>query len=336
MKKQLFFYPVLVLYLLVQTIVNLDAQDNLPKKIAVLSVKAENVGLNSTQLTKILRNSLIELDTFEVLDEYDMMEFLKNKDINPEECLSTKCLVEAGKLLKVDYMLSGSVEKLLDKIIISLRMVDVNQNRIYKQKLIEFIDVEKRIKEMLKVSLSEMVGKHVDEALKNALIKENQYASTINIPDVEKLSLAGPRIGMVFFTGTDADIIKAPEEVGGFDGRPFYFQFGYQFEISYLNAGKIQALFEIIPMISGVDQGVIIPSLTLLNGVRLNTNGFELAIGPSFILSKKADGYYDDSGNWVVGNIPDGKIKRTRLDSRGDPYLDTGLVIGFGKSFKSG
>lgn len=306
------------------------------KRVAVLSVKANNVILNSKQVTKLFRNSLIELDTFEVLGEYDMLDMLSGSDIVDSLCYSTSCLVKAGEFLNVDYMISGSIEKLIDKIVVSFWIVDVKRKSIVKQKLIEYIDVDERLKEMIKVSLKELLNLPVDVTLKKALVKENQFASNINIPDVEKLSLSGPRIGFTFLTGDEAQIVKDKEEVGGFEGRPAYFQFGYQFEVSYLNAGRIQALFEIIPVISGVDQGLFIPSLTLLNGVRLNTNGLEFAVGPTFIMTRKAEGYYDESGNWQFGDIPDGKAKKYRLDSRGDPYLDTGFVVAVGKSFKSG
>lgn len=314
---------------------------NQTQKIAVLSVKVTDMGINSNQAAKLLRNALIEIDTFEVIDEFDMQDVSSDLKFKNNECYSTKCLVNLGQQLNVDLMLSGSVEKLLDKNIVSLRIIDVKSSEIIKRKLIEFVNIEGRIKEMIKITLNEMMGRKNDVNIKKALMKENQYESNINIPEVEKLSLSGPRIGVSFFTGNDAEIFKSSEINGGFDGRPFFFQFGYQFEVSYLNAGMLQALFEILPMISGVDQGTAIPSLTLLNGIRLNTNGFEFAIGPSFILTQKAEGYYDESDNWNLGSIPEedtdkGYIIKKRLDSRGDRYLDTGLVIGFGKSFKSG
>ena len=44
------------------------------KKIAVVSVLAENVELNSEQVTKLLRNELIEINIMEVKDEFDMKE----------------------------------------------------------------------------------------------------------------------------------------------------------------------------------------------------------------------------------------------------------------------
>ena len=61
--------------------------------------------------------------------------------------------------------------------------------------------------------------------------------------------------------------MQAKKNVGGFDAYPAMFQFGYQFEKQYLNEGNFQALFEFIPMISGLEQNTFIPSFTLMNGL---------------------------------------------------------------------
>ncbi len=339
MKSQIIILKTIILFVIFSFATNINAQSGkFKKRIGVLSVKVTNLGINNTQAAKLLRNALIELDTFEVIDEYDMLDVIDDSDVDYTDCYSTKCLVNIGKTMKADYMLTGSVEKLLDKIIVSLRIIDIKNNRISKRKLTEFIYVEERLKDMLKITLNELMDRPVDKTLREALIKENQYESNINIPNIEKLSLTGPRIGINILTGDEATIYKDKEKDGGFDGRPILFQFGYQFEVSYLNAGKLQALFEIIPVVSGVDQGRIIPSLTLLNGIRLNTNGFEFAVGPTFILTKKAEGYINPDGKWILKKDSDSENVdfQSRLDSRGEPFLDTGLVLGFGKSFKSG
>lgn len=339
MKNQVFFRKVLFLFLSLLFINGLLAQDYKKKKrIGVISLNVTDLSLNSDQAAKLLRNAIIELDTFEVIDEFDMVDVISESEVDVKNCFSTKCLIGVGADLNADYMFTGSIEKLLNKIVVSLRVIDVKGKRISKRKLVEYIFVEERLKDMISLTLKEMMSRDIDKTRRNALVKENQYESNINTPNIGKLSLSGPRIGFSILTGEEADVYKAQENAGGFDGRPVLFQFGYQYEVSYLNAGKLQALFEIIPMISGVDQGRIIPSLTLLNGVRMNTNGFEFAVGPTFNLNKKAEGYYDSNGDWNIRNesAPSGTTFKRRLDSRGDPYLDTGLVFALGKSFKSG
>ena len=100
-------------------------------------------------------------------------------------------------------------------------------------------------------------------------------------------------------------------------------------------------------LVSGLESGKFIPSLTVLNGFRFGKKGWEFALGPSFRVVSKADGYYttDDQGEttWhlehtgvdTLGNPNPPEIV-SRLDSRGDPVLSVGLVLAAGRTFKSG
>ena len=119
------------------------------------------------------------------------------------------------------------------------------------------------------------------------------------------------------------------------------FQFGYQWEKQYLNEGNFQALFEFVPIITGLEQGMFIPSFTVLNGIRDNKNGWEFAFGPTFTINRVADGYYEN-GEWHLSNemyndsIPNTHTYVTRMDSRGHIKLSSGFVFAFGKTIKSG
>jgi hypothetical protein len=102
-------------------------------------------------------------------------------------------------------------------------------------------------------------------------------------------------------------------------------------------------------MITGLDQGLLIPSFTFLNGLRNNSNGWELAFGPTFSVTRKTYGFHDPiTKKWVkvsnnqnyeneltnYPNAPETLIHR--LDARGMPTLSTGFLIAAGKTFKSG
>ena len=160
-------------------------------------------------------------------------------------------------------------------------------------------------------------------------------------------------MGVVTMIGSNKEIIKKSETEGGFESIPVFFNFGYQFESQYLNQGRIQGLFEFIPSITGLEQGLTIPSLTILHGVRDNKTGFEFAFGPTFGFSPTAKGYYDKNNdwqlesNWDVQEInpndstsmilaPNPNPILNRLDSRGEYKLTTGFLIGLGFSIKSG
>jgi len=95
-------------------------------------------------------------------------------------------------------------------------------------------------------------------------------------------------------------------------------------------------------MATGLDQGILIPSFTILNGLRNNKNGFEFAFGPTVNLIRQAKGFYDESGNWTLASDIDDELMEgttyfeERLDSRGIFDISTGFVFAVGKSFRSG
>src|SRR5205823_4518475 len=100
--------------------------------------------------------------------------------------------------------------------------------------------------------------------LYDRLTKEFDYENSINQPNVTQLNLQGPRMGMTYLFGQDGKIMAAGKTNGGFDLNPLMFQLGYQFEKQYLNGGTYQALFEFLPMITGIDQSKFIPSISLI------------------------------------------------------------------------
>ena len=145
-------------------------------------------------------------------------------------------------------------------------------------------------------------------------------------------------MGIAYITGDKGDRLEASKEEGGYDVYPVLTQFGYQHEVQYLNEGNFQAVFEIVGLISGIDQGLFIPSVTFMNGFRNNKYGIEFAFGPTFGIVTKTEGYYKD-GKWNRKKDWDGigDIKVVeRIDRRGDPVLSSGFVWAIGKTFKSG
>lgn len=90
------------------------------------------------------------------------------------------------------------------------------------------------------------------------------------------VSLAGPRFGVTMLSD---DIV---ESVGDYvDLNPIISQFGWQFEKQfYSKSGSIAVLNEWVLLFGGLDQGVAIPSLSWLVGVR-SANGTEFGVGPN-------------------------------------------------------
>ncbi len=234
-------------------------------------------------------------------------------------------------------MLSGSVEKLGESIFVNFRLINVSTGAVEKSYIKEFLHYPNELQRIVRISLREMFGIENEELIVQSLTQKEAFANSLNQPDVKSLKLDGPRMGITFYTGRNAEIVQGQPEDGGFDRLPLMFQFGYQFETQYLNEGNFQSLLEFIPMITGLDQGLFIPSFTILNGLRNNKTGWEFAFGPTFGLVSVAEGYYDN-GQWRLPHtdMPSGQVLSKRLDSRGKYELRSAFVIAFGKSFRSG
>jgi hypothetical protein len=96
----------------------------------------------------------------------------------------------------------------------------------------------------------------------------------------DRLRFSGPRIGFTIIgKGTAADFIRDRGKT------PFITQFGWQFEtrIFTLSEGTT-GLFEFVPLIGGIEQGMFLPSVSALMGIR-GKKGAEFAFGPNLSLT---------------------------------------------------
>jgi hypothetical protein len=102
-------------------------------------------------------------------------------------------------------------------------------------------------------------------------------AQTLPPPPVETVKLSGPRFG---FTALGDELTRSLN-ARGLDVRPTISQFGWQFEKQFYSRDSgMAALNEWVVLLGGVDQGVVIPSLTWLVGFR-SREGAEFAVGPN-------------------------------------------------------
>jgi hypothetical protein len=320
--------------------------DRLREKVGVLHIDTKGFTLDAAQMGQITRLELDKLGLYEVLDKYDVEYIVEREKLNIDKCFGKICLVETGRQLGADKMLTGSVELLTDKVIVTMRLIDVGTQSVERSQVMEFLNLKPQLQLMIGVTLRKMFALPTDDDLVTKLTRADGYESAVNNPEVTRLNLSGPRMGMTVFTAEQAARLRAPASEGGADAIPLMFQFGYQFETTYLNQGGLQALFEFLPIVTGLDQGQFIPSVTVLHGLRSNRNGFEFAFGPSVSVAKVAEGFYDPAnGNrwtrlsdWRATN-PDPAARPesvVRFDTRGEPQLTTAFVFAVGKSFKSG
>ncbi len=329
----------------------LKAQTGVKPSIAVIDFDSRAHAMNQQQVIQFISNELIRIGQYEVMDKYDL-EYLAKKDtIRLSGCFAKACLVDVGKKLKVNKLITGSISELGTTLAVTFRVLDVETGSFEKMATREFLLIQGNEFPMLRVVINEMFGQPNDMDMVNKLTKKSELDNAINNPYELRLQNDGPRMGMVFLSGYGAHVLTNPEIKGGYAGGygqvATMFQFGYQFEKQYLNEGNFQALFEFVPMITGLDQGRFIPSINFLNGIRNNMNGWEFAFGPNFSIGKYATGYDDGAGNFVIkptgafSNLEEeaeskGKTLIELPDSRGTTSISTGFLFAIGKTFRSG
>lgn len=303
------------------------------ESIAIVAIDAQGLSLDNISMGNLVRLELEKTRQFEVLDKYDVAHLLEKNNIAPEKSFGKRKLVDIGELLGADKMLTGSAEKFGDKIIFILRLIDVEDSKIEKTSVMEYIYEEEHIQRMARVSVNDLLGIENDKEVIEVLVNFERPITS----DKASLRLNGPRFGVQAFSGTIADRLRAPKSEGGFNSYAFSSVFAYQHEFQYISSGEFQALFEMLGAVNGIETGHFTPSFTILNGLRYH--GWEIGFGPVFRVSKTAHGYFDDSGKWFREHeMQEGEnyeIVKT-IDSRGNLELSTGLVFAVGKTFTSG
>ncbi len=331
-----------VIMLSINLIVTEKAEAQTRPTLAVLNIDTQGFDLTPKQMGNLVRIELEKLDTFDVLDRYDVAYLVDKHDLNIDNCYGKIGLVEAGITINTQKMLSGSVEMYGQTTIITLRLIDVASQTIERTHVQEFLNIPNEIQSMIRISMRQMFDLPIDKDMLHKLTKKYGHENAVNNPNKVRLNLAGPRMGATLFTGNTATFLAEAEQTGGYDAFPVMFQFGYQIEMQYLTHGNFQAIAEFLPTITGLDQGLVIPSFSFMNGLRHSKYGWEFAFGPTLSLTRQSEGYFDNDNVWIreteysTSQTINGFPITTRLDSRGNFILVPGFVLGFGKTFRSG
>lgn len=320
--------------------------------LAIMPFDAKDLGYTGKELASLARMETEKLKLVSMMDPYEIDEVFKEKDFDPNTCFSKNCLHKAGKMLNADQVMSGTVEKFGSKILITLRLLNVESGEFISSDLTEFIHMPEEIQRMMRISVHKLFNLPPDQVLYDQLSNVEDPI----ISDHSLLSLNGPRFGITYTSGENGERLQAPKNEGGFDMFPATFMIGYQQEFRYQSTANFQALIEVIASVGGLESGYLIPSLTFLNGFRWGQSGWEIGFGPTLRLIKSTDGFYDVDGvmgqkgawhqkhEWNNYPVVNGATEFTpnpyeiisRIDSRGDVKSSVGLLIAAGRTFRSG
>lgn len=344
------------------------SQDTIPT-IAVANPNVNSLESKPQIVAKMLRLELIKMGKHKVLDEFDMADVIKLKPDYNNQCFGQNCLISLGKDLNVDYVICGSFDGLGNKIAITLKIVDVKNNTIYKSAVKEYDNQEIELQRMIELLLKEMYSVPVQKEINERLAFKNELITSNN---VGKINNTGPRIGYAYLVGSMNEFATRPESQGGLGMFPGVSMIGYQIEGQYVGTENFSALVEGIFNINGLEQGQFIPSITIMNGFRFGKAGWELAFGPGFGLKTTSRGFFDTenkfgndqryfseddwneyaqrefssdpqyntSGSFVPPSpsdfSADYNFDKRYGDTRGEIKLNTMFVFAFGRTFRAG
>ena len=112
--------------------------------IAVLDFDTR--GYNEVERYQIIQKlslEMINMDGYEVMDNYDI-EYISNRDeIDFTGCFSRICLKELGEKLDVNFILTGSMNLLGEKVSTTVRLFDVNKGSFINSANRNYVDVPK-------------------------------------------------------------------------------------------------------------------------------------------------------------------------------------------------
>ena len=368
MKTQSFFFVLLTLLVSSKFMAQVtDANQT----IAVANPNVTSLTVKAESAARMMRLELIKLHKYKVYDEFDMADVIKTNPEYAKDCFGQNCLIKLGNSLNTDYVMSGSLDLLGNKIAITLKIIDVKNKTIYKSAVREFDNQELEIQRMIEVLLKEMHGITPDKILVDRLAFKNDVITSNNLG---KINNSGPRVGAAGLVGSIYEFATRPEDQGGIGIAPFVSMIGYQLEGQYVGTENFSALVEGVFNVSGLEQGQFIPSFIFMNGFRFGKGNWELAFGPGFGLKQVSNGFFDtenkfgtdsryfSSADWdvyayetygsdpqyntngyflaptpaEVSGVSKYDFSESHFDKRGVTKLNTSFVFAVGRTFKAG
>lgn len=324
--------------------VSAKAQVNTPSNSSAPSMVIGGIevrGIQSSEeiLRSIIYKSLVNSKRYVVNDRYDVAERLGADKV--KTCLGKDCLVRVGKELNSDFAMSASYDGLGDRILIAMKIVNVQTGEIVQNEIEQFENQPRELNRMTDIMIYRLLKIDIDATSARALIfKDGPTASS----GLGKMNNSGPRIGVAVVTGENADFFTRSEKDGGVGAVPVLFNIGYQIEAQYAGSENFSGLFEFIGNVAGIEHGTPIPSLAILHGVRFGKGAWEIALGPSMTMKKLQSGTTDFDGKFHTFNeLYNMNVANAsqfnyfdRPDTRGATYFSTNFVAGIGKTFRPG
>ena len=176
------------------------------KSAAVVSVYTQGAKVSPEMAESIFRIVTTKTEQFNVLDKLDFNEIIEDSKIDISNCYGKKCLLSVGKAASVDKVITGSIESLGKKIVVTVKILNIETGDYDKVSVEEFINLDNEIQSMVSIVVNKALGIENTPEILNSLIYFNQPPEA----PIAYLKNNGPRMGLSYVIGNTAKILAAP------------------------------------------------------------------------------------------------------------------------------
>lgn len=143
--------------------------------VAILEFDAANISSAEVRiLIGRLSSELFKYNKFTVIERSQMEEVLNEQGFQQSGCTSTECVVEVGRLLGVDGMITGTIGRIGSLYTVSARVISVETGQIEDQ---VSVDVEGTIETLLTETMAYIAAKLSGETGIQSTVASSMKAS---------------------------------------------------------------------------------------------------------------------------------------------------------------
>src|SRR5438309_7693583 len=147
-----------------------SAQDQSKPVAAVLGIDSKGVIQDPEAISYMVKLEMEKANVYTMMDKYDVAENVKKNNIDIKNCFGKSCVVNAGKVLGADKMVTGSVERFGEKIVISLKVIDMKTEEVEKHDATEYLNLQPELQKMIEISVKKVLGLPNDQNTVNQLV----------------------------------------------------------------------------------------------------------------------------------------------------------------------
>lgn len=131
--------------------------------VAILNIEERAVNQTDAVLAMdFIREALVKSGKFIVIERENMEKILEEQKFQLSGCTTEDCAVKAGKLLNVQQMLLGSLNRTGDKYYISLRLINVEEGTIAAAETQEY-EQATGLKKAVEMITDRLTGNNIQE-----------------------------------------------------------------------------------------------------------------------------------------------------------------------------